>query len=215
LTCYLPGIYTDNQGFKVNTGEVAYLMPGAYSFPSGATIRGTLTGGLISNQPGIVISLPESGTVTFGAQNAQNVVLNFGSETCASDTCRAAPAVDAGGTQIKTPQGLTISMEVARDSNCFSGTTPTNAGSCNVNSNRSINLAGSGRLLIGGILYGPSDNMSINGGSAQRGVVGQIISWSVTYTGGSTLDQSYPGSLGNGVLRLETACSGPGTTCVP
>jgi hypothetical protein len=123
--------------------------------------------------------------------------------------------VDASGTQIKTPQGLTITMEVARDGNCFVGTTPTNPASCNVNSNRSINLAGAGKLLIGGILYGPSDNMSINGGSAQRGVVGQIISWSVTYTGGSTLDQSYPGSLGNGVLRLESACSGPGTTCVP
>ncbi len=212
--CYAPGVYTKE--FDVGTGggpNVAYLMPGAYSFPKGMKMHGTLAGGLISNKEGIVMVFPQNQVLA--AQNALDFLVNAGSQSCNADGCRASPAVDDDGNTVQTPQGLPITIEVARDDNCFAGNTPIINGSCDVLHNNTVNLAGTGTLFIGGILYGPSDNMSINGNSAQGGVVGQLISWSVTYTGGSTLTQSYPGEIGPGVLRLESECSGPGEPCAP
>ena len=212
--CYQPGVYAHE--FDVGTGggpSVAYLMPGAYSFPQGMKMHGTLGGGLISNEPGIVMVLPQDQIID--SNNAVNFLLNAGGESCNADGCRASPAVDSAGTTIQTPAGLTITIEVTRDDDCFSGLTPIINAACSVNQNHTVNLAGTGTLRIGGILYGASDNMSINGGSSQTGEVGQIVSWSVTYTGGSTLNQSYPGTLGNGILRLDSACSGQNSACTP
>jgi hypothetical protein len=221
--CYLPGIYTDNQGFRLlaNT-DVAYLMPGAYSFPNGMTIRGSLLGGLISNQSGVVLLVPQ--TKALDANNAVNVLLNAGGVSCNDDSCRATAAVDFAGQQVKTTEGLVLTIEVTRDDACFNGTDPYNDAAshgCSINTNTTVGLAGSGQLTIGGVIYGPSDNMRINGNSSQAGFVGQIISWSVTYTGGSTLNQAYPGPQGPGILRIDPACSAPGEgqypflTCAP
>jgi hypothetical protein len=214
--CYRPGIYTDNQGFRVGTGggspNVAYLMPGAYSFPTGMTIRRTLAGGLISNQPGVVLVVPQDRDID--ANNAENFLLNAGRETCSADACRATPAVDFAGNQVKTVGGLTLTIEVPRDEDCFSGVTPIITPSCDVNQTTTVGIAGNGRLVVGGVIYGPSDNMNINS-SAQFGYVGQVLAWSVKYTGGATLNQSYPGGAGIGILRIDSACSGPQTPCTP
>ena len=212
--CYSPGIYTNT--FSVATGggpSVAYLMPGAYSFAAGIAMHGTLGAGLVSNQPGVVLVFPESNTHTLDANSAVNLLLNAGSQTCTTDGCRAAPVVDFSGASVQTPDGLTITIEVVRDNNCFSGLTPIISAACNVNQNTTVNLAGTGTMIVAGILYGPSDNMSINGNSSQGGLVGQLFSWSVTYTGGSTLTQEYPGNLRLGVLRLDAACTSPGGPC--
>ncbi len=221
--CYRPGIYTDNQGFRLlaNT-DVAYLMPGAYSFPEGMTIRGSLLGGLISNQQGVVLVIPQSEDVS--ANNAVNFLLNAGNQGCTVDTCRASAAIDHAGNPVVTTEGLILTIEVTRDNSCFNGTDPwddANAHGCNITGNTTLNLAGNGSLGIGGVIYGPSDNMSINGGSTQQGFVGQIISWTVTYTGGATLNQAYPGPQEPGILRIDAACSAPGEgqypigTCAP
>lgn len=213
--CYQPGVYTHE--FDVGTGggapDVAYLMPGVYSFPNGMKIRGTLAGGLISSREGVSLVIPQDEVL--GAQNALNFILNAGGQSCNADSCRAKPAVDFAGAKVETPRGLALTIEVTRDTNCFSGLTPIINSSCDVLHNTTVNLAGTGKLFVGGVLYGPSDNMSINGNSAQGGVVGQLISWTVTYTGGSTLDQSYPGLIGPGVLRLESECSAPSEPCAP
>jgi Flp pilus assembly protein TadG len=210
--CYRPGIYTDNQGFRLlSNTDVAYLMPGAYSFPSGLTNHGSLLGGLISNRPGVVLVFPQSQTID--PNNAVNFILNAGDFGCSSDGCRASAAVDFANQQVKTTDGLVLTIEVRRDGNCFAGTDPfddATSHGCNVNGNRTVGLAGSGTVQIGGVIYGPSDNMNINGNSSQTGFVGQIISWTVTYTGGSTLNQSYPGPQGPGILRVDPACSAPG-----
>ena len=225
-TCYNPGVYNlGTQPFTVGSQETAYLMPGAYYFPSGLQVNGTLAGGLISDAEGVVLLLPENlqsgGTATLNANNAVNFLLNVGDETlgtCNPNTdlysCRAAPAVDYAGVTMESPDGFPISIEVQRDDACFSGTTPLNNASCATQHN-TVNLAGSGTLQVAGVIYGPSDNMSINGNSSQTGLLGQLISWTATYTGGSTLQQEYPGKAKNYVLRLDTACSGPGTQCNP
>jgi Flp pilus assembly protein TadG len=212
--CYKPGIY--QKEFDVNTGggpSVAYLMPGAYSFTKGMKMHGTLGGGLISNAEGVVIVVPQ--TETIDSNNAVNFLLNAGGETCTSDGCRAEPAIDFANKPVKTTSGLTLTIEVPRDEGCFSGNTPVIVAACSINQNNTVGLAGSGRLVVAGVIYGPSDNMSINGNSGQTGYVGQILAWSVKYTGGSTLDQSYPGGAGLGILRIDAACSGPGTPCNP
>ncbi len=217
LTCYQPGIYTDKFSLTSNK-DIAYLMPGAYEFTAGMKLGGTLAGGLVDSQPGVVLVLPQ--TTTLDPNNAVGMILNVGSSSCGANSCRATPAVDFSGTSaatstlIKTLEGLTVTMEVPRDEGCFSGTNPI-MGTCSINQNHTIGLAGTGVLLVAGVLYGPSDNMNINGGSSQTGVVGQIISWTVTYTGGSVLNQDFPVNDGKGVLRLDKACSGGDTPCTP
>lgn len=210
-TCYQAGVYADSQPFTVGSSQIAYLMPGAYLFKSGLSVQGLLGGGLISNQEGVVLYLPESGTKTLAANNAVDLVLNMGGASCTSDGCRASPAIDWAGQPVKTPDGLLLTIEVARDPSCFSGTTPV---VCATSSNRTVNLPGNGNVALAGVIYGPSDNMSINGNNTtQTGTVGQIVSYTTTYTGGAHLNQAFPGGLQVGVVRLDAACTAPSTPC--
>ncbi len=57
------------------------------------------------------------------------------------------------------------------------------------NTNKTINLAGGGSLFLQGVEYMPTDNVNINGGSTGTGLVGQIIAWTLTYTGGTHINQ--------------------------
>ena len=213
--CYNPGKYllgpNGNQAFSVGTGQTAYLLPGAYYFKSGLSVGGSLYGGLISNQPGVVLEFTPN--YTLSANNAVNFVLNVGGYSCqpTDKSCWAAPAKDfsPAPASVQTPQGWALSIEVDRNSACFVNNVPQNADSC---ASSIVNMAGSGNLEVAGVIYGPSDNMNINGNSSQVGLVGQIYSWTITYTGGSTLSQEYPGNVGNGQLRLDSACS-PGEPC--
>jgi hypothetical protein len=50
---------------------------------------------------------------------------------------------------------------------------------------------------------------------ASRRPISPVFSWTISYVGGSTLDEEFPGGSGNGVLRLDTACAGPNTVCSP
>lgn len=216
VKCYQPGVYADPQGFRVGTGvgspDSAFLMPGAYYMSTGMTIRGTIAGGLVDRREGVVIVLPQDETLD--ANNAVNVLLNVGSSTCADDGCRATPAIDFAGTEIKTVEGFVLTIEVERDGRCFTGATPIDSAACDVNGNNTVNLAGNGILAVAGVIYGPSDNMTIHANqTTQTGLVGQIISWSVTYTGGATLNQRYPGGDEIGVVRLDAACTAPSTPC--
>lgn len=213
LTCYSPGIYSSAFSVNQNT-DVVYLLPGAYRFDGGMKMGGTLAGGLIDSKPGVVLVFPQ--TQTLAPNNAIGFLLNSGSANCKKDSCRAKPAMDFAPTpaQVATPEGLTITIEVPRDDNCFSGNNPIISASCAVNQNNTVSLAGNAFFQIAGVLYGPSDNMQINA-SVQNGFVGQIYSWTIKYAGGATLNQSYPFSPGNGILRLDVACSGGDTPCVP
>jgi hypothetical protein len=210
--CYQPGIYDHN--FNVGTGggpSVAYLLPGAYRFDGGLDVRGSLLGGLISNQPGVVLVVPQD--QTFTGNNAVRIWLNRGAETCSSDTCRASAAIDWSGNQVKTVDDLILSIEVPRDNGCFSGNTPH---LCSDNQNDALRLPGNGQLAVAGIIYAASDKTQIQGdNTVQTGIVGQLITWTVTYGGGAHLSLDYPGGTGNGILRIDAACSAPGEPCNP
>jgi len=210
VTCYRPGIY--QQAFNVQgAGAKAYLLPGAYRFDRGIDVRTSLFGGLVAGRQGVVMVIPQSQDLT--ANNAAHFWINIGSEGCAASACRAAPAVDLAGNQVVTsaPGSLTISIEVTRDSSCFSGTTPR---LCSDNQNTTLSMPGNGQMQVAGVIYAPSDKVAIAGdNTSQVGVVGQIIAWTVTYSGGARLNQDYPGTEEVGILRLDAACSAPTERC--
>ncbi len=212
-TCYQPGVYTDNHPFKVGTGQGAYLMPGVYWFQAGLTVGGTLAGGLASAAQGVDLYFQESGTNTLSALNTENLVLNMGDHGCTAEPNCVQPATDASGTAMVTASGFVLTIEVQRDPSCFDGTTPR---ICSDNQNTTVNIGGNGVFEVAGVIYGPSDKMQINSNSTtQTGELGQIYAWTVKYSGGPLLSQTYPGGIDNGVLALDAACSGVGSTCNP
>jgi Flp pilus assembly protein TadG len=86
---------------------------------------------------------------------------------------------------------------------------------CNDSQNQTISIAGGGRLAIEGVMYAPTDNVQVAGSADNNGTVGQIISWSINYTGSSTLNQEGPNTQAPAVLHLDAACSGGNNPCSP
>jgi Flp pilus assembly protein TadG len=218
-TCYRPGVYDEkkgNQAFRVASGQTAYLLPGAYYFKSGLDVNqgASLLGGLVSNAPGVVAVIPQDRQLTANA--AERIWLNLGGEGCAADACRASPAIDATGKAIKAqPGGFVLSIEVERDEDCFlPNDDPQLAHGCDENHNNTIKVPGNGQLKVAGIVYAPSDNVLVAGNdSGTTGLVGQLIAWTVTYTGNASLSQDYPYLEEVGVVRLDAACTSPSTPC--
>ena len=108
-------------------------------------------------------------------------------------------------------------MLVKKDPNCVVPTSPPfiEPTACDANKNKTLNIAGGGSLALEGVQYAPTDNVEIHGGSTGNGRVGQIISWTLTYTGGTHINQEGPGTTGNGILRIDAACSAPAEPCNP
>ena len=78
-----------------------------------------------------------------------------------------------------------------------------------------ISLPGGGHLALAGVQYAPTDNTTVTGSSPQQGILGQIISWTITFNGGSTLNLEAFIVDDLGVLRLDPACSPTVPTCNP
>jgi len=78
-----------------------------------------------------------------------------------------------------------------------------------------LKLPGGGSLAIAGIQYAPTDNTQVTGNSPQRGVLGQIISWTIVFSGSSTLTLDAVVGDTTGVLRLDPACSPTVNVCNP
>ncbi len=211
VTCYLPGRYMDNHGFNVSQNtKVAYLLPGAYYFGGkGLDVGGTLMGGLVRDANGVVLVIPQD--ADFAGNNSVAITLNQGDETCMADSCRSLPAIDWALQEVKSSEGLLLTIEVPRDPNndiCFDGVTPLDVAACTTGNN-TLNLPGNGNLAVSGVVYAPSDNAQINGNNtSQVGEVGQLIAWTVKYAGGAKLMQIYPEPDQIGILRLDAACTG-------
>ena len=224
VRCVKPGIY--NYGLRSSTGEVLILTPGVYFLDKGLVVRGILIGGYTPSAPGVALVFNETVAGRLDANNAEIFALNGGDRfnNCTSPpvvTCsgfEAAPATGFDGDGIDTcgnacPTGesnLSITMLVTKDPNCIPVQPyPT---SCNDNGNNALNMAGGGALYLAGVQYAPTDNVKISGGSSGEGKAGRIISWTVSYSGGTKITQTYPGvSEGPGTIRLDAACTGAGT----
>jgi Putative Flp pilus-assembly TadE/G-like/Carboxypeptidase regulatory-like domain len=55
-----------------------------------------------------------------------------------------------------------------------------------------FNSSSSFSFLFSGVLYGPQDDIGL-AGSPQQAAAGQIVAWTLTYSGGTTIYQSYNG----------------------
>jgi len=244
IYCFKPGIYLSGSGAKsakitIGTGDVGLLMPGAYYLQSGLDVGGNgsrLIGGYEGGQPGVALMFNEAGSgncpsCIFKGNAADTLALNAGTKFPRGTPGLAATAaidwigqpVQTSGPASPTPPIL-MSMLVRRDtvgvggaSECFVPTSVpfVEPAGCMDNQNQTINIAGGGQLDIEGVQYMPTDNVAISGSSDGNGTVGQIISWTLTYSGSTTLNQEGAGSQGPGVLRLDAACTSPATPCSP
>jgi hypothetical protein len=212
--CYKPGVYPNALTL---TGSIpgAYFETGVYFFNGGFKVGSGMKvwGGLQSNQPGVSIVVPESGNNGFDAASADGVFLNSGGVGCLSLSCRASPALDYLGNPAATPGGVPLTLIVRRDPTCFLGAVPR---LCADNQNNALKLAGNAGIVVGGVIYAPSDRVNVHSdATTQVGSLGQLIAWTVNYTGHATLNQEAEQSLEGGTLRLDAACTTPGTPCNP
>jgi hypothetical protein len=83
------------------------------------------------------------------------------------------------------------------------------------NQNKAIDLSGGSSVYLAGVQYAPSDAVTVAGNSTGVGYVGQIWAWTLKYTGNAVINQQGDGSSGPGTLRLDAACTAPGSPCIP
>lgn len=202
INCYKPGTYT----FKLADGnnELTVLEPGLYYFNSGLDIQSSIVGGFDPAVGGVSLVFPR--TQLFKQRNGA-VVLNAGTKF-----------KNAGGVEPATAPAMTnttpsvkMTVIVQKDPAC-PVTLPYPL--CNDNQNTAITLAGGTALYLAGVQYAPSDNSTITGSSDGAGYVGQVWAWTLTYSGGTTINQEGLGTDGPGRIRIDTACS-PSTPCNP
>ena len=241
IYCYNPGIYQSGTGSRnaqiaVGTGDLAILRPGAYYLKSGLDVGGRLVGGWSPGAPGVALMFDESGPgncsqCVFSGNNALTIALNAGTKfPRGTPGTGATAAIDWSGTAVQTSGPFSptppvlMTILVRKDTNGPGGTqacvVPTSApfiepSGCQDGKNQTINIAGGGQLDLEGVQYAPTDNAAISGSSDGNGTVGQIISWTLSYSGGTTLNQEGSGAQGPGILRLDAACTAPGTACNP
>jgi len=234
IYCYNPGIYnitTNPNQLSVPGGGVAILLPGAYYFTGsngGLDVSGWLLGGYRPGAAGVAVMLDEcNNACNFQSNSSPGIVLNAGSKfpVSASSGTPATAAIDwdnqlvqTSGPSSPTPP-LLMTLLVKRDPACTVPTSPpffeTSPCQSNDNQDKTLNLNGKGSLILEGVQYMPSDRSQIGGNSSSTGRIGQIISWTLKYAGGIQINQQGPGTQKPGTLRLDVACSGPGTPCNP
>lgn len=219
VDCYSNGIYApapNGPMAGVDNGRLGILEPGVYFFDGKFTVNGSLVGGYTASSEGVALVFKQTGLLKnrTGGSGVNAVVLNAGSRYGNSAGVEAGPAIFNGvPVQTNTDPALNLTVMVTPDTNCrISDNYPP---LCDDQHNFTINLAGGTSLYLAGVQYAPSDNSTISGGSDGNGYVGQIISWTIFYTGNSNIHQLGPDSQGPGLLRLDGACTAPGTPCAP
>ena len=232
--CYKPGVYDPSSPSKelsIGPAEVVILLPGAYYFKSpngGLVVGGRIVGGYRAGVPGVALMFDDClNNCILNGNNALTIALNAGTKfppgSAGTGPVPAATAavdwdgqlVETSGPDSPTPP-LLITLLVTKDSSCF---VPTSAPfveppGCDPGTHdKTLNMAGGGSLALEGVQYAPTDNVEISGGSIGNGQVGQIIAWTLKYSGGTHINQEGPLVEGPGTLRLDAACTVPGTPC--
>jgi len=219
VTCYMPGIYTrELQNSRAD--EAVLLTTGVYFFDKGLDVSSTLVGGYVGNQPGVAVifpSCPGNNCPAFTGNTSPLVALNFGSAYQNASGQRATAAAWDGGFVVTggVPSTL-MSIMVEPDQSCLAAPFPTlePSNSCS-NRQPQLKLPGGGSLAVTGIQYAPTDNTQVTGNSPQNGVLGQIISWTIVFSGSSTLSLEAVVGDTSGILRLDPACSPTVSVCNP
>jgi hypothetical protein len=218
--CFNPGYYPSGScggtcAFTVQSSDTAYLLPGVYAFGGDVVVKGKLIAGNVSGQPGVSLLFKKddgSGhSYVFANASALQVSLNMGDSSCAQDSCRATPVGVPTFPLLQTQTHVPITIVVEKYLGCFDPGTTSPTFPCtdtgNDTKNKLINLSGGGQLDIAGIVYAPTDQVQISGKSGTNSTLGQIVAWTVTYSGGATLNQSFPGLFFSGIVRIDAACT--------
>jgi hypothetical protein len=218
VNCYTPGVYASDP--TIGAHELAVLEPGVYFFNGGLTVKGGLIGGYDGNSAGVALVVPQNKSFTLNATTIL-LALNRGSayDPAYGSQQQALPAVKSDGVtnmQTNTTPPMLMSVVVPGDPGC---PVVMPAPSCAKSSHSAIDWTGSGGQTveaIAGVVYAPSDWIKVAGNNdLVRGYFGQLIAWTITYSGGSQLNQHFPGAVQPGFVRLDTACSGGNTICTP
>jgi hypothetical protein len=149
-----------------------------------------------------------------GANNSEQILVNAG-EAYGGTGAAADPAEWAGGEVVTTHDDpILMSLLVEKDPVCVvQATEPSN--SCSTG-NGTIRIPGNGNLYIAGIQYAPTDNVIVRGnGTGTTGVLGQVISWTIEFSGGASLNLEAAIADRGGTLRLDPACSPGVAVCNP
>jgi hypothetical protein len=215
-TCYKPGIYSTT--LTAPNAKLTILEPGVYFFDQGMDISGEIVGGYSGGSEGVALIIPQSlrrglkinGTPPLVAFNRGDAYdLRAGGR-------EATPAMFGGlPVQTNTTPALVMSVIVPGDPAC---TVTIPAPSCDAPAYQTLEYTGAGNTTIvsvAGVQYAPSDNVKVAGSGDAKGYEGQIVAWTLTYSGNSTINQHYLGGSPPGVLRLDAACTAPGTPCNP
>ncbi len=223
IHCYTRGVY--GAELKVDNGTLAILEPGLYFFDGGLNAQGSVIGGFTPASEGVALVFPENlGTMfknrTSGGSSAltQIVALNAGNRYLNPGGREATAAHDyAGGlVQTNTTPAKLMTVMVQRDARCpVVFPFPATCTNTIENQNKSIDLSGGSGLYLAGVQYAPSDNVTIAGNTTTGGYVGQVWAWTLVYTGGSRINQEGDQQAGAGTMRLDAACTAPGTPCIP
>lgn len=220
VQCLKPGIYTSMINAP-NAGPIVLFTPGVFFLDGGLDIKGIAVGGYDEGPPAATVGNPGATlvfpyTTTVKSRNAALFAVNAGGNFGGGTGPEAAPAIGFDGVPVSTGTGpagndpnLLISLMVTKDPTCpVVEPYPTGCGERNT-----LDLNGGSTLHLAGVQYAPSDNILIGGASGGQGRAGRIVAWTVLYHGNADVTQAYPGAdQGNGVLRLDQACAGSGST---
>jgi hypothetical protein len=223
ITCYTKGVYAS--GLTVPNGTLAIFEPGLYFFDDQLNAQGSVIGGYTPSSEGVALVFRETQNTQFknrtsggGGGVTQVVALNAGSRYLNPGGAEATAAHDYSGglVQTNTSPAKLMTVIVPPDPNC-PVIYPAVATCTNVEENRNIaiDLSGGSGLYLAGVQYAPSDNVTVAGNTSTGGYVGQVWSWTLVYTGGSQINQEGDANQGPGTLRLDAACTAPGTPCIP
>jgi hypothetical protein len=241
IFCYNEGIYdtTNPNKLSVGSNDLAILMPGVYYFKGGLNVGGRIVGGYEPGSRGVALMFDEApgptgagacSTCDFVGNSALTIALNVGSKfpPGSAGTAAAAaidwnnqPVVTSGPASPSPP--LLMSLLVKKDvggpggtQGCYVPAPPAlliEPPTCDADRNKTLKIAGGGALALEGVQYAPTDNVEIGGNASGFGEVGQIVAWTLKYSGGVDINQHYPGNLAGGVLRLDVACTTASQPC--
>lgn len=226
IHCYTKGVYP-NAAWDLNVanGTLAILEPGLYFMDGVLDVQGSLIGGYTPNSEGVALVFRESVGTQFknrtsggGGSVQQIVALNAGTRygNANGDEATAARDYSGGFVQTNTTPPVLMTVIVQRDTRCpVTYPFPADCNNSAENDNKSIDLSGGSGLYLAGVQYAPTDNITLAGNTTTGGYVGQIWAWTIKYTGGSVINQEGAQAEEPGVLRLDAACTAPGTPCIP
>jgi Flp pilus assembly protein TadG len=186
-----PGTYAQIQtgSYQTQTAGRLWLCPGVYHLvhQQGINVTLSLAQGTILAGQGVTLSFE---TTADGKGNTQ-AVINSGSAILLD--CDPGQDPDCGGPQQPAPwqtgwnlHNVPIAIWIRPVSGCTPDLPP-----C-ANASSVFKMAGGAGIDVDGIIFGPTDNIQIAGNSAHHGA-GEIWAWTLTYAGGSILDQYFEG----------------------